>query len=219
MRALLPVVAVATLAVVGCGGSPVQSSYVTYTLSGLVTGGTAPIAGAVVAVLEGPDAGQKTTTSGNGGYSLAKLRAGNFNVKVSAPDYSDTTRGVSLPANLTVNVDLVPLPKALVDDSVVGPIDVEEADVAPGKLALLYKGINKGEGCAGSVAGTTEYRDAQQNLIGSFTLSLSSPLPIIRPGQSFDYWVCCLTQDQAGQALAPTSSYRTHFTWTNVTCP
>jgi hypothetical protein len=192
---------------------------VTYTLSGLVTGGSAPIAGAVVAVLDGPDAGQKTTTSANGGYSLAKLRAGNFNIKISAADYSDTTRGVSLPANLTVNVDLVPLPKALLDDAVVGPIDVEEADVAPGKITFLYKAINKGEGCAGSVAGTTEFRDVQQNLIASTTLSLSSPIPIIRPGQLFDYWACCLTQDQAAQALTPTSSYRTHFTWTNVTCP
>jgi hypothetical protein len=219
MRALLPV-AVATLAVAGCGGSPVQSSYVTYTLSGRVSGGSAPIAGAVVAVLDGSNAGQKTTTSGNGGYSLDRLRAGNFNIKVSAAEYADTARGVSLAANVSVNVELLPYPKALLDDAV-APIDWDEADVAPGNFVFYYKGINKGVGCAGSVAGTTEYRDAQQNLIGSFTWSLSSqrpPMAIIPPGQMFGYWVCCLTKDQASRALLPTSSYRTRFSWVDVAC-
>ena len=143
-----------------------------------------------------------------------------YTITAIAKTYLSQSQSVTLTASQTldftlrfVNVDPVPLPKAQLDD--VGPIDADTTDGS--KFAVIYKGINKGDGCAGSVVGTTEYRDRQQNLMASITWFLSPPTAIVRPGQLFHYVVCCLTKDQMDQANTP-NSYSTRFTWTDVDC-
>jgi hypothetical protein len=81
----------------------------TFTLSGRVTSAAGPaLAGANVAILDGPNANRATSTDGAGGYSFTGLASSGFTVAFSAGGYATTTRPVSLAANVTTNVALLP---------------------------------------------------------------------------------------------------------------
>lgn len=113
MKRLIPAVLVA-LATFACGSdspspnpggpSPVTTtSSVTTTsiptivsLAGTVSPsvGGARIAGAIVSVGDGPNAGKTTTTDGGGNYRFEGLTPGNANLSARAPGYEDQGRGV-----------------------------------------------------------------------------------------------------------------------------
>ena len=95
------------LVMAACGGSggsaaptapttPVQPT-VNYVVSGTVTAADASgLAGALVSVADGPNAGRSTTTDGSGAYSLSLPSGGGFTVTISANGYLSQAKGITL---------------------------------------------------------------------------------------------------------------------------
>lgn len=125
----LPFVFLLTLLAAACGstsGSPTSPSTpatppststpppptaaVTYTLSGSVTitNTSTPIPGAVVRVVDGPNAGASASTDGNGRYAITGLQRAGFSVAVDAAGYTSDARGITLTSNGTANFSLLP---------------------------------------------------------------------------------------------------------------
>jgi hypothetical protein len=104
--------ALALFVVGGVGSSPMSPGgdsgpSTTWTLTGTVTssaGGS--IAGASVAILDGPSANAQTTTDASGRYTRTKLRHGGFSVRASANGDIAITRGVTLTSNTTADFQL-----------------------------------------------------------------------------------------------------------------
>lgn len=67
-----------------------------------------PLAGVLVQVLDGPNAGRSTQTGGTGSYSLTGLVEGSFTVQFSRTSYTTATRGVTLSADTRVDLSLSP---------------------------------------------------------------------------------------------------------------
>lgn len=71
----------------------------TYSLTGVITDADThrPMPGARVEVLNGPNAGNATTTDANGAYVLQGLSSGTFRVRASADDYAWGEQNVTVP--------------------------------------------------------------------------------------------------------------------------
>ena len=102
---------------IACGGgtttptapsAPPLPSPTTFSLSGTVREWPTRknVAGATVAVVDGPNAGSATVTDASGNYRLAGLEHGEFTIVVSAPDHIPQTITGSLTANRRINVEL-----------------------------------------------------------------------------------------------------------------
>jgi outer membrane protein assembly factor BamB/subtilisin family serine protease/protocatechuate 3,4-dioxygenase beta subunit len=85
-------------------------------LTGVVTGGGEPLAGARVSAVE---AGASTVTGPDGSYTLG-LAQGTHTIQVSAFGFATTTQLVEVPASgpVTLDADLVPLPRGGVSGTV-----------------------------------------------------------------------------------------------------
>lgn len=109
-------------AITACGGGsttptnpstpPSAPPPTTFTLSGRVTE-TPPtqsvgIAGALITVADGPNAGRSITTDSNGNYTLGNLQQSGFTVTASAEGYESRSQGVDLTGNRTLNFNLSP---------------------------------------------------------------------------------------------------------------
>lgn len=85
----------------------------TFTLSGAVTeentAGRA-VAGGMVQVVDGANAGKSSSTDGNGNYTLADLRAGSFTVRASANGYAAAERAVTVPQDTRLDLRLLRTP-------------------------------------------------------------------------------------------------------------
>jgi hypothetical protein len=81
---------------------------VRWTLSGTVTEADDQkvVAGARIAVSEGPNEGRSATTDAEGRYRLETLEPGTFGVRVTADGFEPETRSIDLASDLTVNVAL-----------------------------------------------------------------------------------------------------------------
>jgi Carboxypeptidase regulatory-like domain len=151
-----------------------------YMLSGNVTSSGTPVVGATVIVLDGPNANRRATTSAGGAFQLSGLQAGGFTASIAAADYETTTRAVTLIADVTLNIELVRSPRALlenVEDTVPGIVQSD------GRYALMPTGINRGDGCAGSISGTTELWSSA-GTIAMIAWRLP-PTTIVKPGERF----------------------------------
>ncbi|HYM24584.1 MAG TPA: carboxypeptidase regulatory-like domain-containing protein [Vicinamibacterales bacterium] len=104
-----------TLAVAACGGSPAAPSspvtatpVPTFALSGLVTDSSTGngIAGATVAIVDGPNSGRSATTDATGSFIFAALQQSGFTVNASAASYVATSKSVTLTANQTLTIRL-----------------------------------------------------------------------------------------------------------------
>lgn len=108
VRHLLIVALVCSLA--GCGkDSPTAPSPTPtgrFTLTGTVTDGSTPLAGASVLITDGPNANRSATTSSAGVYSLTNLERGGFTLRVSLSGYDDQNVGLTLTADAIQNVTL-----------------------------------------------------------------------------------------------------------------
>jgi hypothetical protein len=215
----LPLLAV--LITAGCGFAPSSPSNTSqaapvahWALSGAVTssaGGS--ISGAVVTVVDGPDANRTTSTDASGRFTLAGLAQGGVTIRVTARGYSDATMGITLIANLAVDVRLL-LPLARLLD--IGGSDIRY-ERASGGFEMYATAINEGEGCADRVGGVTTIKNAAPpNLTLDFSWSLP-PDRIIRPGEQFTYRVGFMTDDQARQFPEGTASNR--FSGVSIPCP
>jgi hypothetical protein len=80
----------------------------TFTLSGQVTDSLtgAGIAGALVAVADGVNAGKSTSTGQNGDYTLTNLQQAGFTVNVTVSGYVAASKGVTLTANATLSFQM-----------------------------------------------------------------------------------------------------------------
>jgi len=89
------------------------SSPPVFTLSGLVTeentNGRA-VAGAMVQVVDGPNAEKSTTADSNGSYALANLAPGSFSVRATAFGYNASVLVVTVVENTTLNLRLLRTP-------------------------------------------------------------------------------------------------------------
>lgn len=91
----------------GGGGSIAGPSGNRWELSGVVRGPSdAPLAGATVEILDGPNAAQSVTTSTAGAYSLPSLVQGGFTVRAAKRGYVAVARGITLTANTTADFTL-----------------------------------------------------------------------------------------------------------------
>jgi len=82
----------------------------TFTLSGVVTEeNTAgrPIAGGLVQVVDGANAGKSASTDGNGSYTLADLASGSFTVRATAGGYNAAERAVTINEDTRLDLRLL----------------------------------------------------------------------------------------------------------------
>ena len=102
------VTALGALLAISCGGSPTSSSPTVFSLSGQVTSAltSSPIAGATVAIADGPDAGKSAVTDGSGNYGFTGLAQGNFNATITADGFVAKSQVFSLTSNQTVPIQL-----------------------------------------------------------------------------------------------------------------
>jgi hypothetical protein len=120
MRILL-LSGVLALGLVGCGGSssppPGAPSSTTFTLFGAVRGDDGLVVpGAVLTILDSANAGRSATTNVIGAYRFTGLSPAGFSVRVTAADFDSLTRGVQLTADTLLNIELVRLPRAVVEN-------------------------------------------------------------------------------------------------------
>jgi hypothetical protein len=98
------------------------------TLSGLVTEGPpttlTEIAGAVVSISDGVNAGKSTTADDYGLYTLTGLSSGRATITVNANGYVSASTTVELTENTTSNFQLTPAPQTVTDSL--------EGDIAAG---------------------------------------------------------------------------------------
>jgi hypothetical protein len=93
-----------------------------FSLTGSVTGGgmfagqvsSAKISGATVAIIDGPNAGQSTTTDASGNYTFSSLQQSGFSVNASANGYNSQSKGVTLTSSQSLNFALTQPPGMIV---------------------------------------------------------------------------------------------------------
>jgi hypothetical protein len=139
-----------------------------FTLSGSVTDGAneAPVGGASVRVVAGPDRGARTETDANGRYAL-NVQPGSLTLEVSAPSYRARTRSVSVGTDQVLDVEL----------EAVGP------GPAPAPSGPVVKGTTVNGVSNSSVAGARVQVDgggeATSTGDGTFELALSAPESVV----------------------------------------
>jgi hypothetical protein len=80
-----------------------------YTLNGVVTEPVAvAVEGATVTVMDGPDKGTSSITDSAGRYALIGVEGG-FTIQVSKNGYASTSKGVTVPQTLALDVEITPL--------------------------------------------------------------------------------------------------------------
>ena len=218
MRALFVVVLGCSLA--GCGGSsspttatPPVNLVTTWNLTGTVSSSTGGgISGATVAVLDGPDLGKQATADTAGRYSFSGLQQAGFSVRASASSYNPVTRGVTLNAHMVVDFQLTRQPAAALTFE--GAITFTPR--ADGSYDMSATGGNDGDGCAGSVTGTTTLTPTTGSPV-SFVWSLPAAT-VIRLGERFRYNFGPIMASDF-MAYGTDGVYVTRFTFTNVSCP
>lgn len=121
----LGVVLASAWTITSCGGSPGRPSSPlapstpvasTWAVSGSVlqTPGPAPVAGARVEVVDGPNQGRATAADQQGRYRLDDLAPGIFSLRASADGFEPETRSVALTANQVVDFTLRrPVPRGV----------------------------------------------------------------------------------------------------------
>ena len=110
--------------------SPSPNPATAFSLSGRVTGAntSAPITGATVSIVDGPNAGISMTTDISGNFSFGALQQSGFTVNATAANYISQSQGVTLTSNRTVNFSLRPQPAAITlngrvtDSATAGPV-------------------------------------------------------------------------------------------------
>ncbi len=117
MRTVAPVVvALALLVVSACGGSSSSTTptgptstptttptpaATTFTLSGPVSDdGAQVVAGALLTILDGPNANRTTTTDGSGRCSFTGLMSSGFSLRIREDGYDDPIRSVTLTSKI-----------------------------------------------------------------------------------------------------------------------
>ncbi len=220
MRAFeLAAVIIVTGIVIGCGSSsptsptpsptPTASTWaLTGTVSSSVGGG---IAAATVSILDGPDAGKQTTTDGGGRFSFTGLMQAGFTLRATANGYTPVSKGVTLTSNTTTDFQLPRLPVARLTFE--GDLGFDAR--ADGGYDMHATGVNTGDGCAGSIGGTTTITAG-----ASFTYPWKlSPAVIVRPGERFQYAFGPISRSEVDMLTGASGTYITTFVFVTTACP
>jgi hypothetical protein len=182
-----------------------------WSLTGTVTSVAtrSPIGGALVSVVDGPNAGQRTTTEPNGRYVFPDLLQSGFTLRVTATDYDERTQNVTLTANAVLDVQLPGLARFALG----GPaVFTRRSDTG---FDLRAVGTNTGTGCASAVAGVTVFTLASSGETLSFAWSLPATR-IIQIGERFEYAIGVMTDEQALRFQGV--PYTTSVTFANTAC-
>jgi hypothetical protein len=105
-------VIVCLLIATGCSGggsfSPVvPGAPLQWQLWGVVRcNGGDPVAGAMLEITDGPNAGRRATTDASGQYLFPALEQATFSVRASAADHESVTQAVALTGNAVLDFDL-----------------------------------------------------------------------------------------------------------------
>jgi hypothetical protein len=170
----------------------------------------APLQGATVKIVDGPNASQSTTTDNAGSYSFVALQQSGFTVQASASGYTALSMGVSLTVDTVQDFALVRLTVANLRDVPGSVSGIRQAD---GSYTYSVPGINVGDGCAGSISGTMTFADGN----GLTTAAIPWSLPagtIVRPNQQFTF-----TVNVAATPALSTKTYSNSYQFTTVSCP
>ena len=102
------VAVLAALLAVSCSGSSTSPTQTAFSLSGQITSAltSSPIAGATVAIPDGPNAGKSATADASGNYSFSGLERGGFTLTASADGFAPQSQGISLTAPQTISFRL-----------------------------------------------------------------------------------------------------------------
>jgi Flp pilus assembly protein TadG len=211
MKRLL-IVAVAAIAL-SCGGSSSPGSpSAALTMSGTIRGAaSAPLPGATITILDGANANKTSTAGTSGEYLINGLQAGTFNVRVSASGYQDQTTSVALTSTRSMDFTLQPKPTPVLHGF--GNLTI----VASSSDSVGFQGQarNDGDACATNVAGAVLLLASTGQTLASLPWSLT-PSTIVRPGDTLQYSVCCMTASQFAQV----ASYALSFSFdTAPNCP
>ena len=213
--------AVIVLTVSGCRGSPTTiatplvptaSTPTVWQLTGTIrTDGGRLLGGALVTIPDGVNAGRYTTSNGDGSYVFGRgLNQDTFTLQVTAPGHASAAQTVTLTGNLTVNFELPKMGLRLADLRFAGSlIGVDTGQ--EGLLGFRGMGVNKGDGCAGGIYGTTQFYVPGRIANVSIRWTLPSST-VVRPDDNFEYTGCCITPEQLAWA------YITLFTNATVSC-
>jgi hypothetical protein len=116
LLAISPFLALAVLVTAACGAPPTAPREpTTFALSGTVTASApshTPLAGVTVTVVDGPTAGQSTTTDHNGRFALTAVK-GPISLLASRDRYESATMTADLTGAESVRFTLKPLPVVL----------------------------------------------------------------------------------------------------------
>lgn len=143
-----------------------------------------------MSIVDGPNAGQRTTSEPNGRYVFADLLQSGFTLRVQATDYEERAQSVTLTANTVLDVQLPGLARLVVG----GPIVFTRRSDAGFDLRAV--GTNTGTGCATTVAGVTVLTRTSTGETLSFPWSLPATR-IIQIGERFEYTIGIMTDEQA----------------------
>lgn len=207
-------IAIALLSV-ACGSSSSPSTtsppaQLRWNLSGTVTSVSTrtPIGGALVSIVDGPNAGQRTTTEPNGRYAFADLVQSGFTLRVTATDYDERAQSVTLTASTVLDVQLPGLARLIFGGPIIFTPRSEGFD-------LRTVGNNTGTGCASTVAGVTVLTRVSTGETLSFAWSLPATR-IIQIGERFESTIGSMTADQALRFQG--ASNTTSATFANTAC-
>jgi hypothetical protein len=170
-----------------------------------------PIGGAVLVVLDGPNAGASVATSGDGQYVFPALEQAAFTVRAEALNHVFALQAISLTGHRVLDFTLAKLPTARLEFEG----DATGEPQRDGVYAFTLTGVNRGDGCASGITGVTNFSDRRD---GAPITSRPWALPattLVRPGERFPYRVCCLTL----AAVTANPFYVTEFTYATVACP
>jgi len=153
-------------------------------LSGTVSGGGAPLAGALLTVVDGPNATRTARTSSTGAYDFAGFEQSGFTLRTSLSGYDDAVQGVTLTSDTVLNITLSPTPVAVLR-AVREPLTVT---LRPDNTYLLAGHLeNSGNACAANIGGALRL-DENGVTIRTLPLSVSGR---IRPGETGAFTACC----------------------------
>jgi Carboxypeptidase regulatory-like domain len=182
-------------------------------LTGTVTRSTGGIiGGATLEVIDGPNMGQRATSDASGRYSFSSLEQSGFSVRASAPDFETVTKGVGLTANAVVDFALARVLHA--DLLAEGGITSYPLPPKYGAWSFRGAGRNRGDGCAGGIAGTVSMLNGLDVVVATRAFTVPAAT-IVHPRERFEFTGCCFSTAELDQ----TTFHQTEFTFKTVSCP
>lgn len=151
-----------------------------WNLSGTVTE-TPPttsrrLANATVRIVDGPNAGQQTTSGGDGSFTFVGLEQAGFTVVASLDGYQQASTGVNLTANRSVDLRLNPNP-ITIHETFTGQLSGGDSTCSDGLFTKPCKRVNLPVHNRGTIDGQLEWTGGCNDLdLGLWSSGGSQPI-------------------------------------------